>query len=308
MGVVLFADLVAYSRLMAEDNSRALEAVRRLDAAARAQALARGGRLIKSYGDGVLLEFPSARDAVEGGLHLLENGGGDVPVRVGLHLGELTAENGDVYGDVVNIAARVQGLAVSGGLAMTGGVYSQVRNQIPLRARRIPRVRLKNIPERMSIYMVPPRRLSTWQRIVWEGAVASLRWSGFAAPRFVAGAGATALAVVLATARWFEAPAANQAEPNAAIGAKLYRDLHCAYCHSIGGQGGGVGPVLDRVGRDEPDRWLFDHFKDPAKLTPGSKMPKMELYDTEIWHLISFLRTIPSDNARPRRAGGGEGW
>lgn len=292
LAVVMFADLVAYSRLMAEDNSRALEAVRRLDAAVRAQAAARGGRLIKSYGDGALLEFPSARDAVEGGLQLLEHGGGDVPVRIGLHLGELTAENGDIYGDAVNIAARVQGLAASGGLAMTGGVYSQVRNQIPLRARRLPRVRLKNIPERMSVYMVPPRRLPPLRRLAWECTVASHRWGGFAAPKFVAGAGATALAVVLATARWFEAPAANVAEPNAAIGAKLYRDLHCAYCHSIGGQGGRVGPALDQTAPDESDRWLFEHFKDPAKLTPGSKMPRLGLYDAEIWHLISFLRTI----------------
>lgn len=289
LAVVMFADLVGYSRLMANDGALAMAAVRGLERAARSQAAAAGGRLVKCYGDGALLEFPTVRAAVDSAYALRDRLPEDcgLPARIGLHLGELIADGDDVYGDAVNIAARVQQLAGSGGIAMTGGVYSQARGQVPLNTRLLRGVRLKNIPERMTVHLVEPRELSLAGRLAWEWAAASPRW-----PRTALAAAAAG--VVALAGLWDPVPAQSPAgAPDALAGARLYRELRCAYCHALGGVGGRVGPALDDIARREDDRWLFAHFKDPGRVTPGSRMPRLELYDNEIWHLIAFLRSQP---------------
>jgi sulfur oxidation c-type cytochrome SoxX len=80
--------------------------------------------------------------------------------------------------------------------------------------------------------------------------------------------------------------------PLVAEGARLYRQLNCSYCHSIDGKGGLVGPELDQVVGQETPEWLEKHFRDPRAVTPGSRMPRLNLLDDEIKALTAYMESI----------------
>jgi class 3 adenylate cyclase len=77
-------------------------------------------------------------------------------VRIGLHLGELVDRQDDIFSNAVNVAARIQPLADPGGIAMSSFIYSQVENQLDLKGTYLPPQKLKNIPEKMRIFLVDP--------------------------------------------------------------------------------------------------------------------------------------------------------
>lgn len=85
------------------------------------------------------------------------------------------------------------------------------------------------------------------------------------------------------------------ADPKTAAGRRLFAQLNCAYCHSIGGEGGQVGPKLDAVGSNKSPDWLARHFRDPRSVSPGSAMPKLNLLEEEIDALVSYLGTLAGE-------------
>lgn len=173
LAAVMFLDMVGYSALMSRSEAQALTCVRDLEAILRAEVAAAGGRLVKLMGDGSMAEFPTGGAAVACARRIQEavaarkarNPECPFDVRVGLHLGEVAEQDGDLFGDAVNIAARVQPLADPGGIAMTGTVHAQVKNQGELRGMFLPPTRLKNIPERISVFAIPPPEasLAAWK-------------------------------------------------------------------------------------------------------------------------------------------------
>ncbi len=161
----MFLDMVGYSALMARDEARAMHHVRALEEILRREIPAAGGRLVKLMGDGSMAEFVTAGAAVAcaGKIQRLIAAGyaSDAPedryqVRIGLHLGEVAEEKGDLFGDAVNIAARIQPLADPGGIAMSEVVHVQVKNQGQLHGTFLPPVRLKNIPEPVRVFVTCP--------------------------------------------------------------------------------------------------------------------------------------------------------
>src|SRR6201987_1495801 len=139
LAAIVAADVVGYSRLMGRDEvgpSRTLREHRKVTDALVAK---HGGRLVKSTGDGVLLEFPSVVDAVECAVAVQEvmaerNQG--VPedrrmlYRIGSNLGDILIEGEDILGDGVNVAARLEGIAEPGGICLTSSAYDQVRGKV----------------------------------------------------------------------------------------------------------------------------------------------------------------------------------
>lgn len=91
-------------------------------------------------------------------------------------------------------------------------------------------------------------------------------------------------------------------DPLIAEGRRVYDQLNCAYCHKIVGKGGKVGPALDKVAGGESEEWLTKHFRDPQSVTPGSKMPKLNLLDDEIRALVAYMRSFdaPYTKASPK--------
>ncbi|MDB6113825.1 MAG: hypothetical protein JWQ83_1655 [Lacunisphaera sp.] len=165
LAAVMFLDMVGYSAMMSKDEARALACVGELEKLLRAEVPRAGGRLVKFLGDGSMAEFPTALAAVRCSQNVLaavESNNAWVPahhryaVRIGLHLGELVDVQDDIFSDTVNVAARVQPLADPGGIALTSFIYSQVKNQVDLKGTYLPPVKLKNIPEKIRIFLVEP--------------------------------------------------------------------------------------------------------------------------------------------------------
>jgi adenylate cyclase len=134
LAAIMSADVVGYTRMMAADEAGTLAALR----AARAEFLdpaveAHGGRIVKTTGDGVLVEFGSAVDAVRCGLAIqtgMAERGGDLQLRVGVNVGDVVIEGGDIFGDGVNLAARLEGVAAPGGLAISDSAHEHVSGRV----------------------------------------------------------------------------------------------------------------------------------------------------------------------------------
>ena len=138
LAAVWFADIVGFTRLAAENETLALRLVETLQAAATAAVEAHEGKIVKFMGDGVLAEFASAQGGAVGGMQLLLRFGqltegwpqGPHQLRLGMHLGDITvAADGDIYGDGVNRASRLEGLAEPGKLLVSEDVYRQLRSR-----------------------------------------------------------------------------------------------------------------------------------------------------------------------------------
>jgi class 3 adenylate cyclase len=129
LAAILAADIVGYSRLMGEDEAGTARAVREHREAARPIVADHGGRMVKTTGDGLLLEFPSVVAAVECAIVIQKlmverNAGRPEPkrivYRIGVNLGDVLIEGDDILGDGVNIAARLEGVCEPGGVLISG--------------------------------------------------------------------------------------------------------------------------------------------------------------------------------------------
>ncbi len=165
LSAILSADVVGYSRLMAVDEERTVRAltvcrndIQRLVGESR-------GRIVDNPGDCILAEFPSATDAVRAAQAIqtaLAERNSDVPVdqrmefRIGIHLGEVIVEGEEIYGDGVNIAARLEALAAHGGVNVSRAVKDQAARNLGLNYEDLGEKSLKNIPEPVHVYAVKP--------------------------------------------------------------------------------------------------------------------------------------------------------
>ena len=122
LAAILAADVIGYSKLMGEDEAGTLTALRRLRIEVFAPAVAsKRGKIIKSMGDGWLVEFTSAEDAVTCAMHVQDRLTTDptIKLRIGLHTGDVVHQDEDVFGDGVNIAARLEEISPHGGVAIS---------------------------------------------------------------------------------------------------------------------------------------------------------------------------------------------
>src|SRR5215470_8276801 len=139
LAAILAADIAGYSRLMGLDEAGTAKALREHRAAIDPILTSHGGRIFKTTGDGVLVEFPSIVAAVESALavqKLMAQRNADVPedrrmlFRIGINLGDVLIEGDDVLGDGVNVAARLEGLAKPGGVCVSEDAYRQTRGKV----------------------------------------------------------------------------------------------------------------------------------------------------------------------------------
>jgi adenylate cyclase len=164
----MFTDMVGYSGLAQEDEATALSLLGRHNELLRALFPKFHGREVKAVGDAFLVEFDSALDAARCALEIQRALGdhnasapGDerIRVRIGLHVGDVVRTGGDILGDAVNIASRVEALAEPEGICLTQQVYDQVRNKIPASIVKMPPATLKNIRGPVAVYkLLPPSR------------------------------------------------------------------------------------------------------------------------------------------------------
>jgi TolB-like protein/class 3 adenylate cyclase len=163
LAAIVAADVAGYSRLMGLDEVGTAHALREHRKVTDALVAKHGGRLVKSTGDGMLLEFPSVVDAVECAVAVQavmaqRNEGvpqdGRMLFRVGVNLGDILIEGDDILGDGVNVAARLEGIAEPGGICISSSTYEQVRGKVPVEFIDIGEQMLKNIARPIRVYKV----------------------------------------------------------------------------------------------------------------------------------------------------------
>ncbi len=162
LAAILFTDLEGFTAEAHEDERRALRLLEQHEEIARPIISAHSGRQVKSLGDGRLLEFPNARDAIECAVALQRSiqefnareGVRSLQLRAGIHLGDVEVRDGDILGDAVNIASRIEPLAQGGGICLTGQVYDQVHNKVSYRFEKLGPQQLKGISEGVEVYRV----------------------------------------------------------------------------------------------------------------------------------------------------------
>jgi adenylate cyclase len=158
----MFADMVGFTASAQTNEADALKLLREQEKLVRPVLKTHKGREIKSTGDGFLVEFDSALHAVQCAIdihrHLHERNGrqGVVPLRlrIGLHLGDVEERDGDIFGDSVNLAARIEPLAEPGGICISEPVFGQVRNKIPNKIEKLEPKVLKNVRFPIDVYRV----------------------------------------------------------------------------------------------------------------------------------------------------------
>jgi adenylate cyclase len=163
---ILAADVVGYSRLMNEDEAGTLATLRsRQKTLIDPRVAEHGGRVVKLMGDGVLAEFASIVHAVECAVELqrgIAASNAKLPadrrmrLRIGVNLGDVMVEDGDIYGDGVNIATRLEQLAEPGGICISAGAYEQVKHRLRLDWRDMGELKVKNIADPMRVFQVDP--------------------------------------------------------------------------------------------------------------------------------------------------------
>ena len=164
LAALLNADVVGYSRLMSRDEARTLQTLKRYEARVIDPTITRHkGRIVKRMGDGYLAEFAGVVDAVECAIewqrHQAAEGEQPLTFRMGVHLGDVIVEEADIYGDGVNISARLEALAEPGCIVLSEDAYRQVRDRVAAQFRDLGEYKVKNMP----------RTLRVWE---WRGRMA----------------------------------------------------------------------------------------------------------------------------------------
>lgn len=164
LAAILAADVVAYSRMMREDEAGTLTAWQEYRANLIEPSIARHqGRIVKLMGDGVLAEFASVVEAVDCAAEIqremaARNAGAAnrraIVLRIGVHLGDVIVEGDDIYGDGVNVAARLEGIAEPGGICISRQAYDQVQKKLSLGYRSLGPRSLRNIPDPVEAFAI----------------------------------------------------------------------------------------------------------------------------------------------------------
>ncbi|WP_128928963.1 adenylate/guanylate cyclase domain-containing protein [Bradyrhizobium guangxiense] len=167
IAAIFAADIAGYSRLVAEDEEETLRRLASYREVVDDFIAKVGGRIFNTAGDAVLAEFPSAVDAVRCAIDIQESlrtrnmaypPSRQMSFRIGITIGDVVERDGDLLGDGVNIAARLEGLAEVGGICVSRAVHEQVANKLSVQFADIGAQEVKNIPTPVHAYMVAMRR------------------------------------------------------------------------------------------------------------------------------------------------------
>jgi class 3 adenylate cyclase len=188
LATILSADVAGYSRLMAEDEEQTLRVFRGHREVFESVVAMHRGRIFNTAGDAILAEFPSAVEAVRCATEIqtaLRTRNDQLPeprqvkFRIGVNLGDVMVQGGDLLGDGVNVAARLQATAEPGGICISGSVYDQIRNKLSLSFRSLGERSFKNIPQPVRTFSIsetedhgqlPTSRRHVGQIIKWAAA------------------------------------------------------------------------------------------------------------------------------------------
>lgn len=163
LAAIMFTDIVGYTATMQHDEPLALTRVAKHKDVLEAMVPKHGGEILNYYGDGSLSIFPSAIEAVQCGLDIQAGLGtsANLPLRIGIHLGEIIYENGQYLGDGINIASRIQSEGQAGLICFSETIRDLVRNNFGTRIKFMGLRQLKNVENAMPLYGIDPLETGT---------------------------------------------------------------------------------------------------------------------------------------------------
>lgn len=182
LAAIMFTDIVGYTSLMGEEEEKAFEVLDQFKSTATPLVHKHNGTWHKDLGDGALCSFGSAFDAVKSAIEIQQQliKVTDAKVRIGIHLGDVTFQNGDVFGDGVNIASRIQSEAAPGGICLSEAVYKSVRSKEGIKAAFLGKRKLKNVEGLTGLYQVSSQGIETKGQspgrsiLLWKAVVLSV--------------------------------------------------------------------------------------------------------------------------------------
>ncbi|MEX2191655.1 MAG: adenylate/guanylate cyclase domain-containing protein [Bacteroidota bacterium] len=163
LAAIMFTDIKSFSKKMSENEELAMQLLRIHDDTLKAIIEKYEGKIVKAIGDAFMVDFSSAVNAVkcatesQEAFYAYNKGKTDlekIEVRIGIHLGDVITDGNDIFGDGVNIAARIEAVAEPNRICVSSDVYSQIKNKMPLKTFHMGSISLKNIPEPVEVYEI----------------------------------------------------------------------------------------------------------------------------------------------------------
>ncbi|MDW3651188.1 MAG: adenylate/guanylate cyclase domain-containing protein [Bacteroidia bacterium] len=152
LAAIMFTDIVGYTAMMQSNRDSAITAVKDFEAVLKDRIASHSGELLQTYGDGSLSIFDSASAAVSCAKEIQEAIRGKVPLRIGIHLGEITIDGEHTFGDGVNIASRIESMGTAGAVLMSSSIRQQIKNKPEFQLELLGKFAFKNVMEPMSVY------------------------------------------------------------------------------------------------------------------------------------------------------------
>src|SRR3954462_5625568 len=161
LAAIMFSDMTGYTALMQQNEQLAKLKHQRLKEVLENSVSVHHGKILQYYGDGALSIFNSAIDGVNAGVEIQQKLQQEpkVELRIGIHTGDISIENETIYGDGVNLASRIESLAVPGSIFISEKVYDEIRNQENLTAREMGYFELKNVVRPVRIFAIDKKGL-----------------------------------------------------------------------------------------------------------------------------------------------------
>jgi adenylate cyclase len=157
LAAIMFTDIVGYTALMQKDEAKATKLRARHRAAFRAFHALYGGEIIQYYGDGTLSIFKSAVNAALCAIDIqkrLQLGGDPVPLRIGLHMGDIVFDSTEVYGDAVNFASRIENLGIASSILLSAKLNDELKNHTSISTTSLGHYDLKNIADGVEVFAI----------------------------------------------------------------------------------------------------------------------------------------------------------
>ena len=184
LAAILFADIVGYTATMQTDEPQALNSLKKFKTSLETEVPNHQGEIIQFYGDGCLCIFNSSVDAVTCAKALQNDFQSDpkVPVRIGLHAGDIVFREDNVFGDAVNIASRVESMGIPGAVLLSSNVRNQIKNQPNFELANLGKFEFKNVQEGMTVYalanegLIVPKKENIKGKLKVKPSTTNKRW------------------------------------------------------------------------------------------------------------------------------------
>jgi adenylate cyclase len=177
LAAILFTDIVGSTAIMQKDEQTAMSLHKRYIDVLQKSVLSHEGEILNDYGDGSLCVFSSATEALRCAIEIQQQFRAEpkVPLRIGLHVGEVFFENGKVFGDGVNVASRVQSLGIANSILFSSQINTQIKNQQEFKSVPIGKFHFKNVDEPMEVFALANEGLSVPKKEELTGKLKEIR-------------------------------------------------------------------------------------------------------------------------------------